>query len=581
MPKVAYSYERVSSTRQARLGGGIDRQQDAAALWCEGNDYQLDNTLDLTDRGMSAYSGKHLTKGTLGRFLSLAKEDRLGVDPVLLAEDVDRLSRMEPLDGLLDIFGALIRAGVTIVTLMDGSVYSRQTINEDSSKLIVLVVKIQEAHRFSQKLGKRGKAAHEQARKKIAEGQAVKRKCPFWISWDKSTQGWKLNDKADTVRRLFELMFKERLGLTLTARKLNEEGHKSARGAAFNHSTVQHIVTRETTIGALVMNDGTRKDDYYPPVVEPAVRAAVLQMMEGRKGDDASRGRRKDCHYIGQSLTFCAICGGVSGVSTSTGRDGKPHRYVRCRNHLKGATCQQKGLPIQLVASNLLTRLTLNQLSDLWPETSKAQSSLSKEAEAIKRLGGELEETRSKRDRFKERVDELALDGSALSLLKTMQDRVDSEDERADEIAASLKAAEGRLALLQSQPSPQRAVAEMEPLIKELFVAMLKEEDTAEQRWGLNRLLENLGLRIHLDGNARTMGLQINDGPIKSAPISDLAIWAMGRGVTSAEYSTNSDGIRWVDYPLTQEEKEELQNHVPHNNLTDEEHEMLRRVFNK
>ena len=61
---------------------------------------------------------------------------------MLLVEAIDRLSRLEVLDGLQDVLLALIRADVVIVTLEDEQEYSRQSIRDDSTKLVMLVLEI-------------------------------------------------------------------------------------------------------------------------------------------------------------------------------------------------------------------------------------------------------------------------------------------------------------------------------------------------------------------------------------------------------------------------------------------------------
>ena len=72
---VAFSYQRVSSGQQVG-GHGLDRQADAAALWCAANGFRLDQQLVLSDKGKSAYSGKNL-QGALWHFLELAQSGQL------------------------------------------------------------------------------------------------------------------------------------------------------------------------------------------------------------------------------------------------------------------------------------------------------------------------------------------------------------------------------------------------------------------------------------------------------------------------------------------------------------------------
>ena len=78
-------------------------------------------------------------------------------------EAIDRLSRLEAVDGLQDVLLALVWAGVSIVTLEDGAEYSRATLREDGSKLIILAVKAQAAWEYSRRLSKRITAAWKQA----------------------------------------------------------------------------------------------------------------------------------------------------------------------------------------------------------------------------------------------------------------------------------------------------------------------------------------------------------------------------------------------------------------------------------
>lgn len=118
----------------------MERQADAAERWCHANGHTLNADLHLSDAGLSAFKDDHLSKGALGRFLDMAQSGDLSETPVLLVEAIDRLSRLEAIDGLQYVLLALVRAGVAIVTLEDGAEYSRATLREDGSKLIVMAM---------------------------------------------------------------------------------------------------------------------------------------------------------------------------------------------------------------------------------------------------------------------------------------------------------------------------------------------------------------------------------------------------------------------------------------------------------
>ena len=198
----AFSYTRVSTGRQASDGGGLERQSDDAQLWCERNGYALDTDLDLSDAGASAFKGDHL-EGALGRFLQMARDGRLPKESVLLVEAIDRLSRLEALDGLMDVCGALIRSGVAIHTLEDDQTYSRQTLAEDGTKLIVLVVKAQAAHDYSRRLSRRIVKSWEQTVEKQRQGVVVRgNHSPFWIDYDAASNSFSINKEGAPSSRV-------------------------------------------------------------------------------------------------------------------------------------------------------------------------------------------------------------------------------------------------------------------------------------------------------------------------------------------------------------------------------------------
>ena len=51
-----FSYRRFSSGRQAR-GTSLERQTKLAQVWCQERGYELDESLSLSDLGVSAFKG--------------------------------------------------------------------------------------------------------------------------------------------------------------------------------------------------------------------------------------------------------------------------------------------------------------------------------------------------------------------------------------------------------------------------------------------------------------------------------------------------------------------------------------------
>jgi DNA invertase Pin-like site-specific DNA recombinase len=121
-PKV-YLYSRFSSASQED-GDSLNRQLTQAKHYAESNGLILDESLNLQDKGISAFRGKNKSQGSLGLFLSLVKAGKIEKGSVLLAESMDRISREQPGDALFQFLN-LIYSDITIITTEDDTVYNR------------------------------------------------------------------------------------------------------------------------------------------------------------------------------------------------------------------------------------------------------------------------------------------------------------------------------------------------------------------------------------------------------------------------------------------------------------------------
>src|SRR5580700_9572974 len=93
--RAAYSYKRFSSAGQID-GDSLDRQMDRARKWYAQEIAHLGIPLDesFTDNARSAYKGEHVGKhGDLGRFVAAIKSGAVSKGSILIAENLDRISR--------------------------------------------------------------------------------------------------------------------------------------------------------------------------------------------------------------------------------------------------------------------------------------------------------------------------------------------------------------------------------------------------------------------------------------------------------------------------------------------------------
>lgn len=125
----AYSYIRFSTPDQIK-GDSLRRQLELSERYVRENNLTLDTSLTLHDLGLSAFHGKNVEKGALGAFLTAVDQGKVRPGSFLLVESLDRLSRAQVIDAL-GLFTSILNNGITIVTLSDGQVYSRESIKDN------------------------------------------------------------------------------------------------------------------------------------------------------------------------------------------------------------------------------------------------------------------------------------------------------------------------------------------------------------------------------------------------------------------------------------------------------------------
>jgi DNA invertase Pin-like site-specific DNA recombinase len=144
-PALAYSYLRFSSRQQAK-GDSIRGQTEARDAWCLRNKVELDTSLTLTDKGVSAFTGGHREnpdRHALAAFLRLVEAGRIPKGSYLIVEALDRLSREDAVPALHLLLG-LLAAGVRVVQLQPVEmVYDAKS---DPMRLMVAIMELSRGH---------------------------------------------------------------------------------------------------------------------------------------------------------------------------------------------------------------------------------------------------------------------------------------------------------------------------------------------------------------------------------------------------------------------------------------------------
>jgi DNA invertase Pin-like site-specific DNA recombinase len=333
MPDIAYSYIRFSTSQQLK-GDSLRRQLEASERYVTENGLVLDETLNLSDLGISAFRGKNVERGALGAFIKAIESGKVKEGSYLIVESLDRLSRKEVIEAL-EIFLKIIRAGINIVTLADDHVYSKDSITSNFTELIISISVMSRAHEESKiksyRRTERWKRAKEQARE---TGKKITRKIPFWLSLpDRDGDFVVKEQESQVVKRIFELAASG-YGYTKICQHLNQNSIRPPGcSSSWGTSTVGTLIRNKTVLGHLQMKDGTI-DSYYPAIITSEEWAAAQPA-------PVTRGRsnvRKSNLFTG--LLYCGDCGGRMQVDSSYDSDGDITSRMVCQNARRGKGCK-------------------------------------------------------------------------------------------------------------------------------------------------------------------------------------------------------------------------------------------------
>src|SRR5262245_23023984 len=193
----AFSYARFSHSEQ-KDGRSLARQLEMAKRYCEAHGLTLDERT-FADLGVSGRHGANATHGELAEFLEMIQAGRIPKGSVLVIENVDRLSRMDP-DEATKLFMQIVSAGVDIATVSPEALYTQKNIHQ-TGVWVPLQVALCLAAEESRKKGERVADAWADKRSK-AGGEKLTKKGPAWLKLTADRTGWLvLEDKAALVRR--------------------------------------------------------------------------------------------------------------------------------------------------------------------------------------------------------------------------------------------------------------------------------------------------------------------------------------------------------------------------------------------
>lgn len=398
MSAKAYSYIRFSSGQQAR-GHSLQRQLERSERYAAEHGLELDTS--LRDLGVSGFKGRNRTEGALGRFLRMVEDGTVPVGSVLLVESLDRLSR-ESVSTALPLFMGIINAGVTIVTLMDGYRYSRESVNDNWTQLIVSLSIMARGHEESSTKADRLARAWEGKRASI-DSRKLTSVSPAWLRLT-GDEFEVVEERAAIIRRIFQELGGE-TGKWKVAARLNAEGIPPfGRGNGWHASMIQKLLHGRAVLGEFQphrMEGGRRVaaghpiPDYFPQIVslEDYERAQAATRQRRRQPITANKGEALSNLFAG--LAHCGECGGRMAYRNK-GPKPKGGTYLICGSAARASRCEHRRLfPYDRIERAVLENVTEIDLSNDAPIPALRET-----RERLHRVEAELSSVKARKTRL-------------------------------------------------------------------------------------------------------------------------------------------------------------------------------------
>ena len=353
MQPKAYSYIRFSTSEQEK-GDSLRRQVQQADDYAKQKGLILDDSLKLTDRGLSAYKGAHRTKGALGEFLKLVEEGKIAEGSILIVENLDRLSREQVLDAL-NQFTGIIKAGIKLVTLQDSMEYDRESINQNWTQLIISIVYMARAYEESEAKSKRLTAAWDNKRNNI-DKKKLSKVAPAWL--ELSEDGKEFIIKPE-VAKAVELIFLKKIsgkGTSRIEKEMNDDPNawKPPKGGrnktgGWRKSYIDKIVRTRAAIGEYQPCSnkqpiGEPIKNYFPPVIDEDLFYQVqAQLQANALKSNRGGGTTGKAKNLFAYVIKCGLCGSAIHY-IDKGKPPKGAQYLICDSARRLKTCSAKAV---------------------------------------------------------------------------------------------------------------------------------------------------------------------------------------------------------------------------------------------
>ncbi|ANL70406.1 resolvase/recombinase protein [Rhizobium phaseoli] len=541
MKPKAYSYIRMSTDVQLK-GDSLRRQTEESKHYCEENGLELIEDFKLQDIGVSAYHGKNVAQGALGKFLALCEQQLIPSESYLIVESLDRISRQNP-QAATALFLQILQAGINIVTLTDRHVYRAGS--GDFTDIIVSVVIMSRAYEESRTKSLRVSAAWENKRQNIHQ-KKLTQVAPIWLRLSLDRTVFEVvPERVAIVRWIFDQAAQGKGSLQIS-RGLNQQRVPTfATSKGWHESYVSKVLTNRAVLGEFQPHryiDGKRTPygdpipGYYPAIV---AREQFERIQAGRAVRRVRGAGRKGHNNINlfQGVATCGYCNSRMMI-INKGSGPKGGVYIRCDRARRGADCSASSWPLEHFEGAFLwfvEELDLGAVID-GAAGDEARKALEGKAAVI---SSDIEMQKNLRERA---FDLLRESTSAAAFVRT---KIDEASMKIDALERELAAV--REAMIVATSGQKRPLEEVRRMIKEIGRWQSAESDSRSRvaDWIKRNVKELLifsdGLDPFdlLDAKRRQFSVTLPSGEFRT-------IQTIGNDPTVAAYSVHANDDRWA-----------------------------------
>ena len=335
-----YAYIRFSSDGQAD-GNSFERQREAVRERVRDLGLEPSSIRWLEDPGLSAFSGKNIREGEMGKFL---KQVRSGAvrDGLFVCETVSRATRQGGFV-LLTMLNDLLEAGFSILFLDRHQPFNKGNIPRFLAVELTLLADL--AREESQLKSKYAKDNWDRRRKAAREkpGTVFTAACPNWLTVKDGCYK-PIPERVEAIRKIYKLAL-DGAGISKLVRHANTKALPApGKTGTWHMSLIKRVLANRALIGEFQphIDEGSKRvksgepiENYYPVIIDRDTFFAV-QAVRARAQKFPARRDDNNFNYL-RGLAKCECGGSWRRMNKNSGvQEG--YALYGCSNRVRAAT---------------------------------------------------------------------------------------------------------------------------------------------------------------------------------------------------------------------------------------------------